>query len=192
MVGGSNPSGRANRLDFNLGCRVRNHDLVFLKHFSMVILFLVGVTAVLMVFAHYLHGTAPHDADPRAEARVLERIQSVGAVYAGETGAAAMAAAADAARLAAASQVAYDGTLDGSVIYGQLCGACHTSGAGGAPMLTQAAWSARIAQGSETLVKHAIDGFQGSAGLMPARGGNPALNDAQVEATVKWMIENLK
>jgi cytochrome c5 len=166
--------------------------LVFLKHFSMVIVFLMAVTAVLLLFAHYMHGTAPHEPDPRAEARVLERVQPVGAVYAGETGAAAMAAAADAARLAAASQVAYDGTLDGSVIYGQLCGACHTSGAGGAPMMTQAAWSARVAQGTEALVKHAIDGYQGSAGLMPARGGNPALTDAQVEATVKWMLDNLK
>lgn len=169
-----------------------NHDLTFLKHFSMVILFLMGVTAVLLVFAAYLHGTAPHDPDPRAEARVIERIRPVGAVYAGETGAAAMAAAAEAARLAAASQVAYDGTLDGSVIYGNLCGACHTSGAGGAPMLTQAAWAPRVAQGIDTLVKHAIEGYQGSAGLMPARGGNPALTDEQVEASVKWMVDNLK
>ena len=158
----------------------------------MVLGALMAVTAVLLVFAHYLHGTAPTDPDPRAEARVQERIRPVGGVYAGETGAAAMAAAAEAARLAAASQVAYEGTLDGSVIYGQLCGACHTSGAGGAPMLTQAAWSARVAQGTEALVKHAIDGYQGSAGLMPARGGNPSLSDAQVEATVKWMLDNIK
>ena len=171
---------------------MRNHDLVFLKHFSMVILFLMGVTVVLIVFAHYLHGTATHDAAPGAEARVIERIQPVGAVYAGETGAAAMAAAAEAARLAAASQVAYDGTLDGQVIYDKLCGACHGSGAGGAPMLTQSAWSARVAQGMDTLVKHAIEGYQGAAGLMPARGGNPSLTDAQVESTVKWMVDNLK
>lgn len=172
--------------------RVGNHDLAFLKHFSMVIAFLMVVTVALIGFAFYMHGTAPHEPDPRAQQRVAERIQPVGGVYAGETGAAAMAAAAEAARLAAASQVAYDGTLDGSVIYSNLCGACHTSGAGGAPMLTRAAWSARTAQGVETLVKHAIEGFQGPAGLMPARGGNPALTDEQVEATVKWMLDNLK
>lgn len=171
---------------------MRNHDLVFLKHFSMVILFLMGVTVVLIVFALILHRTAPHEAAPGADARVVERIQPVGAVYAGETGAAAMAAAAEAARLAAASQVAYGGTLDGQVIYDKLCGACHTSGAGGAPMLTQSAWSARVAQGMDTLVTHAIEGYQGTAGLMPARGGNPALTDAQVESTVKWMVDNLK
>jgi cytochrome c5 len=166
--------------------------MVFLKHFSMVILFLVGVTVVLLVFAHYMHGLHPVEVDPQVEARLAERIKPVGAVYAGETGKAAMAAAAEAARVAAASQVAYEGTLDGSVIFGKLCGACHTSGVGGAPMLTQAAWAPRLAQGVETLVKHAIEGYQGEAGLMPARGGNPSLTDAQIDASVKWMIDNLK
>lgn len=171
---------------------MRNHDLVFLKHFSMVILFLMGVTAVLLVFAHYMHGTAPHEVDPRVAQRTQARIRPVAGVYAGETGAAARAAAAQAARAAAASQVAYEGTLDGSVVYGNLCSACHGSGAGGAPMLTQAAWSARVAQGTDTLVKHAIEGYQGQSGLMPAKGGNPALTDEQVAATVKWMVDNLK
>ena len=158
----------------------------------MVILFLMGVTAVLLVFAYYMHGTAAHTTDPRVEQRTLDRIKPVAGVYAGETGAAAMAAAAEAARVAAASQVAYEGTLDGSVVYGNLCSACHASGAGGAPMLTQAAWSARVGQGMDTMVKHAIDGYQGPAGLMPARGGNPSLTDEQVAATVKWMVDNLK
>ena len=171
---------------------MRNHDLEFLKHFSMVIGFLMAVTVVLLVFAFYIHGTRPFDADPRAEARVIERIRPVSGVYAGETGAAAIAAAAEAAAKLAQSQVAYEGTLDGSVIYAQLCGACHTNGAGGAPMLTQAVWAPRVAKGVDTLVKHAIEGFQGEAGLMPARGGNPSLSDAQVEASVKWMIDNLK
>jgi cytochrome c5 len=78
------------------------------------------------------------------------------------------------------------------VIYSNLCGACHTSGAGGAPMLVSAAWSARVSQGVDALVLHAIEGYQGELGLMPARGGNPSLTDAQVEATVKWMLDNLK
>jgi cytochrome c5 len=78
------------------------------------------------------------------------------------------------------------------VIYANLCGACHTSGAGGAPKLEAAAWTARIAQGAETMHKHAIEGFQGGAGIMPAKGGNPALTDEQVIATVDWMVANLK
>jgi cytochrome c5 len=103
-------------------------------------------------------------------------------VYAGSTGAAAQAAAVAAAATQAASQVAYGGTMDGSVIFNQLCTGCHTSGAGGAPTLTAAGMGARVSKGAETLHKHAIEGFTGTAGVMPPKGGNPALTDDQVKA----------
>jgi len=131
----------------------------------------------------------------RAEANLVAsgmRIAPVGAVFAGANGLAAQAAAEKAAAAAAAMLVAYEGTLDGAVIYEKLCTSCHTSGAGGSPMLLQSAWAARIATGEATLVKHAIEGYKGAAGIMPPRGGNPSLNDAQVEATVKWMLTQLK
>lgn len=166
--------------------------MAFLKKFSLIIAALVLLALVLIAFAHYLHGTLPPEVSPLAEARVQQRLQPAAAVYAGDTGAAAMAAAAEAARSAAASQVAYEGTLDGSVIYNNLCSACHGSGAAGAPKLEKALWAPRLAQGKDTLVSHAVDGYQGAAGVMPARGGNPALSDEQVRATVAWMIENLK
>lgn len=171
---------------------MRNYDLEFLKHFSMVIAFLVLVTAFLIGGAFWLHGSRAVEEDPGARARLAQRLEPAGAVYAGETGAAALAAAQDAARAAAASQVAYGGSTDGAMIYNNLCGACHNSGAGGAPTMERSAWGARIAQGEETLIRHAIEGFQGAAGIMPARGGNPALNDEQVAASVRWMLENLK
>ncbi|MBC7991214.1 MAG: cytochrome c5 family protein, partial [Luteimonas sp.] len=107
--------------------------------------------------------------------------------------AAQQAASVAAAAAAAASQVAYDGTTDGSVIYGNLCTGCHTTGVGNAPKLEKAAWTARIAQGQDTLHKHAIEGYTGpDGGIMPPKGGNPALTDEQVIATVDWMIGNLK
>ena len=84
------------------------------------------------------------------------------------------------------------GTLDGAVIYQNLCSGCHTSGAGGAPTLDHAHWDARLAQGKDTLYKHSIDGFTGSAGVMPAKGGNPALSVEQMHAAVDWMVDNLK
>lgn len=171
---------------------VRNYDLVFLKHFSQVIVFLVGVTIALILLGLYFNSRAEVEPSAAAQAATAERLRPVGAVYAGATGAAAAAAAKAAAAEAAKGQVAYGGTLDGGEIYQALCGACHTAGAGGAPKLEKAAWVARIAQGVDTLNKHAIDGFQGSAGLMPARGGNPALSDEQVVATVQWMLDNLK
>jgi cytochrome c5 len=171
---------------------VRTHDQVFLKRFSMIIAALMVLTVVLILAARALYLSAPTDPNPLAEQRLNERLRPVGAVYAGETGAAAMAAAAEAAAAAAASQVAYDGSLDGGFIYQQLCGVCHTNGVAGAPKMERAAWSERIAKGADTLITHAIEGYQGEAGVMPPHGGNPALSDAQVEASVRWMLDNLK
>ena len=172
---------------------MRNHDLEFLKRFSMVIGFLCLVTLGLILFAMHLHRTLPPVISPTAVQRTSARIHPAGAVYAGDTGAAAQAAAAAAAQAAAASQVAYGGTTDGSVVYQNLCSACHTNGVGNAPTLDHAHWDARIAQGVDTLHRHAIEGFTGpDGGIMPPRGGNPALTDEQVIATVDWMLANLK
>src|SRR5690606_10536765 len=175
-----------------IGREVRNYDLEFLKRFSMVLGMLALITLGLILLASHLHGRIPPEVSPSAAARTQERIAPVGAVYAGDTGAAAQAAAAEAAAAAAASQVAYGATTDGSVIFQNLCGACHSGGVGGAPTLSQGAWASRIAQGKDTLYKHAIEGFTGSAGVMPPKGGNPALTDEQVQATVDWMLDNLK
>jgi cytochrome c5 len=171
---------------------VRNYDLDFLKKFSMVIGFLMLVTLGLILFAHHLHGLVPAEVSPEALHRTDARIAPAGAVYAGATGAAAQAASQAAAQAAAASQVAYGGTTDGSVIFGNLCTGCHSSGAGGAPTLDKAHWAARIAQGKDTLYNHALNGFTGSAGTMPPKGGNPALSEAQVKATVDWMLSQIK
>ena len=48
------------------------------------------------------------------------------------------------------------------------------------------------AQGVDELVKKAIAGFTGSTGTMPPKGGNPALTDDQVKATVEWMVAQSK
>ena len=171
---------------------MRNYDLDFLKKFSLVIGFLALVTVGLMFFANHLQHTIPAEVSPTAVKRTQERIGPEGAVYAGATGAAAQAAANASAAAAAAAQVAYGGTTDGSVIFGNLCTGCHTSGAGNAPTLDKAHWATRLAQGNDVLHKHAIEGFTGSAGVMPPKGGNPALTDEQVIATVDWMLANIK
>jgi cytochrome c5 len=172
---------------------VRNYDLEFLKHFSMVIGFLMLVTVGLMAGAYFLHGSVPPEVDPAAAKRTENRIAPSGAVYAGSTGAAALAAAKAAALAAASAQVAYGGTTDGAVIYQNLCGACHTNGVGMAPTLTAAGMGARAAKGKETLYKHAIEGFTGpDGGIMPPKGGNPALTEEQIHATVDWMLANVK
>ena len=64
---------------------------------------------------------------------------------------------------------------------------------GKAPTLTAAGMGARVSKGKDTLYKHAIEGFTGpDGGIMPPKGGNPALTDEQVHATVDWMLANIK
>ena len=168
---------------------MRNYDLDFLKRFSMVIAFLSVVTLGLILFAYYLNGQLERTPDPTARQRVIDRIAPIGQVYAGATGAAAQATAVAAAAAAAASQVAYGGTTDGSVIYANLCTGCHTAGAGGAPKLDAGGIGARMAaRGIDQLVSRAISGYTGEVGVMPAKGGNPALTDEQVKVAVEWMV----
>lgn len=69
-------------------------------------------------------------------------------------------------------------------VFTAICSACHTSGAAGAPKLGDAgAWALRIAQGYDTLLKHAIEGVR----AMPAKGGNPDLDDVEVARAVVYM-----
>ncbi len=78
-------------------------------------------------------------------------------------------------------------------IYKASCAVCHAAGVAGAPKSgDKAAWAARIAQGKATLYKNAIAGFQGKFGVMPAKGGNAGLSDADVKAVVDLMIAQNK
>lgn len=172
---------------------VTSTDRIFLKHFAMLIGFLIIVALLLIALGAHIYASHPPEQSPKAAAAVSDRIAPVGAVYAGDTGRAAMAAAQEAAKAAAAAQVAYGGTTDGKTIFGELCHTCHEKGVGGAPIVgDKVAWGPRVAQGLDTLVKHAIAGFTGKSGIMPAKGGNPALTDEQVKATVTWMVDQVK
>ena len=92
-----------------------------------------------------------------------------------------------------ASASANDGPVDGATVYNASCGACHGAGVAGAPVLGDADdWADRIEQGIETLTEHAISGFQGSMGVMPAKGGNPALSDEEVTAAVQHMVDQIQ
>lgn len=69
-------------------------------------------------------------------------------------------------------------------IYKSTCAACHDSGAAGAPKTGDAAgWTARLAKGYDKLVANAINGI----GAMPAKGGNPDLDDVEVARAVVHM-----
>ena len=83
---------------------------------------------------------------------------------------------------------------NGKTIYEANCAGCHDSGVAGAPKLgDKAVWSERIAQGGmDMIVKKSIEGYDGKAGMMPAKGGNATLEDEEVRNAVAYMVSALK
>jgi cytochrome c5 len=81
----------------------------------------------------------------------------------------------------------------GEELFQQTCSACHAQGIVGAPKVgDKAAWGPRIAKGKPTLYEHALKGFQGSTGVMPAKGGRTDAPDALVEQAVDYMVSQAK
>jgi len=81
----------------------------------------------------------------------------------------------------------------GESVYKKTCALCHAAGVAGAPKPgDKAEWEPRIAQGNETLYKHAIEGFTGAKGMMPPRGGGASLTDDEVKAAVDYMVAKSK
>lgn len=170
-----------------------SQDQSFFNVFMVVIGAMVGIAVVLVITARVVAGNtqlAWVKADPGYAAAVDERTGPVGRVrIAGEEPAPAAGTTGEAAPTAdTPAEVA--AVRSGEEVYNTACMACHSSGAAGAPKLGDAgAWKARIAQGADVLHKHAIEGFQGAAGFMPAKGGQVALPDAEVIAAVDFMAE---
>lgn len=72
----------------------------------------------------------------------------------------------------------------GEEVAKSVCIMCHEAGLMQAPIIgNKDQWAPRIAQGYETLVKHAIEGIRS----MPARGGNAELTDVEVANAVVYM-----
>lgn len=85
-----------------------------------------------------------------------------------------------------ASSAGVEGQVrDGKAVYEAICQTCHGSGVLGAPKFGDAgAWGPRIAQGTNTLYDHAINGLN----AMPARGGAD-IPDEEVQNAVDYMVE---
>ena len=76
--------------------------------------------------------------------------------------------------------------LTGQQVFDQVCTTCHSVGALGSPKFgDKAAWAPRIAKGYQTLIDHALHGFN----KMPARGGDPNLQDIEVERAIAYMAD---
>jgi len=140
------------------------------KQLIVVVLlaFLVPITVIALLSQLFTSTTRDTKED---EQHVLERIKPVGIVVLAEAGAAS-------------------GNLSGQQVFAQVCKTCHETGLAGAPKAgDKAAWAPRIAEGENTLVQHAIAGYQGKTGVMPPKGGNPDLTDDEVHRAVVYLAD---
>ena len=164
------------------------------KSYAMHVAMILGASAVLLLFIFIL--VAHHRGIPErvrldrgallsTASSVAERIKPVGqaSVQSAETQSEPAKTA-----VAAPSPV-----RDGKQVYQATCFVCHGAGIAGAPKLgDKGQWAKPIAKGLNTLYASAVNGMQGSAGVMPAKGGNPALSDAEVKAAVDYMVKQSK
>lgn len=162
------------------------------KSYAMHAAMILGSSAALLVFIFIL--VAHHREIPdkvrmdrgtllAGGSSVAERIKPVGAIaVAGAQAGQAPAPSATAAAPASAVR-------DGQQVYQAGCVACHDAGVAGAPKVgDKGQWAKRIAKGLGTLYASAVNGLQGSTGVMPPKGGNLALSDAEVKAAVDYMV----
>ena len=90
--------------------------------------------------------------------------------------------------LAKAEAPAASGPRDGATIYNSVCGACHNTGAAGAPKIDdKAAWAPRVAQGKAALITSVTNG----KGAMPPKGG-ATLSDDEIKGVVDYVLSKVK
>lgn len=160
------------------------------KRYALTVSIFLGASALLMLFSFILvahHKDVPdriqqlRSAAPATGSGAPLRIGSIGPV--------SVATPATAAAPIAATAVAAPSSRDGLQVYQAACAVCHGAGIAGAPKLgDKAQWAGRIAKGTDPLYASAVNGVQGSAGVMPPKGGNTALSDAEVKGAVDYMV----
>ena len=163
-----------------------DRDSVFFRNFALFSAALTVMTIGLILIGFFVHQYAMGDQSGQVDrSDVQKNIQPVATVNTDPN-------ATSSVPETAVSQAPFGGSVDGQVIYDNVCMACHTTGAGGSPKLVQSDWDARLEQSMDTLYMHAIEGYTGDSGLMPAKGGRSDLTDEQVKAAVDYIVNNLE
>jgi len=167
-------------------------DQKFFDLYSLVIGVLVVFTFAILILAFRISDSTQKVYNRQGDeykAAVAERLGPIGKVYLpGEVDESATPLLETAA---APEPVA--ATRSGPQVYNEACLVCHGAGIGGAPMLGDAsAWGPRIDQGLDVLKDHAINGYSGELGYMPAKGGRMDLADEEVAAAVEYMVAEVE
>jgi cytochrome c5 len=173
---------------------VSKQDTHFFNMFSIVIGLLAAVTLGIFVLSRIVAGRTQEQhvlVERQYLEAVAERLEPpVRVAVAGQDNTALAVEASPAAADAGGGTAAAAVPTSGPEVYEQACATCHGAGIAGAPRAGDAAaWGPRLAQGQDVLYQHAIEGFQGKAGVMPPKGGRTDLSDELVRAAVDHMIE---
>lgn len=170
---------------------MRDPDQQFFDSFMLVIGILIGVAVGLFFLVRMIaidtQGEYVLD-DPEVQAQIDERIKPVGHVLL--MGDAELAAATSAPTVAPEQVHA---PMSGAQVFNAACYLCHAPpGVGGAPVVGNTeAWAGRVAEGMDVLTEHALNGFQGETGVMPAKGGRPDLSDDEIKSAIEYMLSQL-
>jgi len=158
-------------------------DKTFIKNVSIVLVILVVFTFGIAFFARDIGFKDEEGNNPSRQASAGERIKPVADVYTGEAGATAIQEAASSAK--PEQTAAFDGSLDGEMIYASVCAACHAAAVAGAPKPGSPEMAQRAEKGQDALMQTALNGLN----AMPARGGRADLSDEQVRVVVEYMLK---
>jgi cytochrome c5 len=171
---------------------VKNNDSQFVNVFSLVIGILVAVALALLFLARQVAAnTEDKDVyvDPAYVNSVLDRVTPVGQEAVAGQDNSALAIKAPAGAAATALPV----PKDGKALFEAVCSVCHGPGLAGAPKAgDKTAWAPRIAEGKPTLYDHALHGYNGKTGAMPAKGGRTDLPDDLIKQGVDYMVSLAK
>ena len=85
---------------------------------------------------------------------------------------------------AAPAAAAPTGPRTGEQIVTAHCAACHATGAAGAPKIGTADWTPRKAKGIDTLLQHALSGFN----AMPPKGMCMDCADDDIKHAIEFML----
>lgn len=164
-------------------------DSQFITTFSVVIGILVVITILLFALARVVAGRT-QVVDVYKDPIYLASLQRNTAPLTKEAVAgqdnSAMAIKAPAG---AGPAVALAVPKDGHDLYESLCKTCHGTGLAGAPKSgDKSVWGPRIAEGKPTLYQHALSGYTGKTGVMPAKGGRTDLSDDLIKQGVDYLV----